>query len=224
MKKRVVSLIISAFIVCSCILTVMASSGLDLNVLRKGEDIQYTESNRDDIAAYVLSSIAKNNNDVYYSEDGSIVSFTPIIFARKTSDSMTYCYDIKFTSNRFLNLKQVIFIIGNVNYIFSDIYTTLNYPYSTTSGKYEEEAIFSLDDVAIQMIADIAENRDNQGQPVEVILEGSDESFTLIMNDELTNGMIHLYNLFVNAGGTSESNQYLFPQFFFATWKYSKVQ
>ena len=56
---------------------------------------------------------------------------------------MTYCYNIKFTSNRFLNLKQVIFIIGNVNYIFSDIYTTLNYPYSTTSGKYEEEAIFS---------------------------------------------------------------------------------
>ena len=53
MKKRVVSLIISAFIVCSCILTVMASSGLDLNVLRKGEDIQYTESNRDDIAVYV---------------------------------------------------------------------------------------------------------------------------------------------------------------------------
>ena len=45
MKKRVVSLIISAFIGCSCILTVMASSGLDLNVLRKGEDIQYTESN-----------------------------------------------------------------------------------------------------------------------------------------------------------------------------------
>ena len=86
MKKRVVSLIISAFIVCSCILTVMASSGLDLNVLRKGKDIQYAESNRDDLAAYALSSLAKNNNDVYYSEDGSIVSFTPIIFARKTSD------------------------------------------------------------------------------------------------------------------------------------------
>ncbi len=83
MKKRVVSLIISAFIGCSCILTVMASSGLDLNVLRKGEDIQYTESNRDDIAVYALSSIAKNNNDVYYSEDGSIVSFTPAILARK---------------------------------------------------------------------------------------------------------------------------------------------
>ena len=224
MKKRVVSLIISAFIVCSCILTVMASSGLDLDVLRKGEDIQYAESNQDDMAAYALSSLAKNNNDVYYSEDGSIVSFTPVLFARKTSDSMIYCYDIKFTSNRFLNLKQVIFIIGNVNYIFSDIYTTFNYPYSTTSGKYEEEASFSLDDASIQMLADIAENRDNQGEPVEVILEGSNESFTLIMNDELTNGMIHLYNLFVNAGGTSESNQYLFPPFFFATWKYSKVQ
>ena len=135
MKKRVVSLIISAFIGCSCILTVMASSGLDLNVLRKGEDIQYTESNRDDIAVYALSSIAKNNNDVYYSEDGSIVSFTPAILARKKSDSMTYCYDIKFTSNRFLNLKQVTFIIGNVNYIFSDISAIFNYPYSTTSGK-----------------------------------------------------------------------------------------
>lgn len=59
MKKRVVSLIISAFIVCSCILTVMASSGLDLNVLRKGKDIQYAESNRDDLAAYALSSLAK---------------------------------------------------------------------------------------------------------------------------------------------------------------------
>ena len=199
----------------------MASSGLDLNVLRKGEDIQYTESNRDDIAVYVLSSIAKNNNDVYYSEDGSIVSFTPTILARKKSDSMTYCYDIKFTSNRFLNLKQVTFIIGNVNYIFSDISAIFNYPYSTTSGKYEEETFLSLDDGSIQMLADIAENRDNQGEPVKVILEGSNESFTLIMNDELTNGMIHLYNLFVNAGGTSESNQYLFP---FATWKYSKVQ
>ena len=221
MKKRVVSLIISAFIGCSCILTVMASSGLDLNVLRKGEDIQYTESNRDDIAVYALSSIAKNNNDVYYSEDGSIVSFTPAILARKKSDSMTYYYDIKFTSNRFLNLKQVTFIIGNVNYIFSDISAIFNYPYSTTSGKYEEETFLSLDDGSIQMLADIAENRDNQGEPVKVILEGSNESFTLIMNDELTNGMIHLYNLFVNAGGTSESNQYLFP---FATWKYSKVQ
>ena len=199
----------------------MASSGLDLNVLRKGEDIQYTESNRDDIAVYALSSIAKNNNDVYYSEDGSIVSFTPAILARKKSDSMTYCYDIKFTSNRFLNLKQVTFIIGNVNYIFSDISAIFNYPYSTTSGKYEEETFLSLDDGSIQMLADIAENRDNQGEPVKVILEGSNESFTLIMNDELTNGMIHLYNLFVNAGGTSESNQYLFP---FATWKYSKVQ
>ena len=224
MKKRVVSLIISAFIVCLCILTVMASSGLDLNVLRKGEDIQYTESNRDDMAVYVLSSIAKNNNDVYYSEDGSIVSFYPAILARKKSDSMTYCYDIKFTSNRFLNLKQVTFIIGNVNYIFSDIYATFNYPYSTTSGKYEEETILSLDDGSIQMLADIAENRDNQGEPVKVILEGSNESFTLIMNDALTNGMIHLYNLFVNAGGTSESNQYLFPQVFFAKWKYLKVQ
>ena len=224
MKKRVVSLIISAFIVCSGILTVMASSGLDLNVLRKGEDIQYTESNRDDMAVYVLSSIAKNNNDVYYSEDGSIVSFYPAILARKKSDSMTYCYDIKFTSNRFLNLKQVTFIIGNVNYIFSDISAIFNYPYSTTSGKYEEETILSLDDGSIQMLADIAENRDNQGEPVKVILEGSNESFTLIMNDELTNGMIHLYNLFVNAGGTSESNQYLFPQVFFAKWKYLKVQ
>ena len=200
MKKRVVSLIISAFIGCSCILTVMASSGLDLNVLRKGEDIQYTESNRDDIAVYALSSIAKNNNDVYYSEDGSIVSFTPAILARKKSDSMTYCYDIKFTSNRFLNLKQVTFIIGNVNYIFSDISAIFNYPYSTNSGKYEEETFLSLDDGSIQMLADIAENRDNQGEPVKVILEGSNESFTLIMNDELTNGMIHLYNLFVNAG------------------------
>ena len=173
MKKRVVSLIISAFIGCSCILTVMASSGLDLNVLRKGEDIQYTESNRDDIAVYALSSIAKNNNDVYYSEDGSIVSFTPAILARKKSDSMTYCYDIKFTSNRFLNLKQVTFIIGNVNYIFSDISAIFNYPYSTTSGKYEEETFLSLDDGSIQMLADIAENRDNQGEPVKVILEGS---------------------------------------------------
>ena len=158
---------------------------------------------------------------MYYSEDGSIVSFTPAILARKKSDSMTYCYDIKFTSNRFLNLKQVTFIIGNVNYIFSDISAIFNYPYSTTSGKYEEETFLSLDDGSIQMLADIAENRDNQGEPVKVILEGSNESFTLIMNDELTNGMIHLYNLFVNAGGTSESNQYLFP---FATWKYSKVQ
>ena len=192
MKKRVVSLIISAFIVCSCILTVMASSGLDLNVLRKGEDIQYTESNRDDIAVYVLSSIAKNNNDVYYSEDGSIVSFTPTILARKKSDSMTYCYDIKFTSNRFLNLKQVTFIIGNVNYIFSDISAIFNYPYSTTSGKYEEETFLSLDDGSIQMLADIAENRDNQGEPVKVILEGSNESFTLIMNDELTLSLIHI--------------------------------
>ena len=99
MKKRVVSLIISAFIVCSCILTVMASSGLDLNVLRKGEDIQYTESNRDDIAVYVLSSIAKNNNDVYYSEDGSIVSFTPTILARKgKSTSAINCVKIRTIS------------------------------------------------------------------------------------------------------------------------------
>ena len=223
MKKRVVSLIISAFIACSCILTVMASSGLDLNVLRKGEDIQYTESYQDDMAAYVLSSIAKNNNDVYYSEDGSIVSFTPAILARKTSDSITYCYDIKFTSNRFLEINQVIVIVGNNQYIFYDIPTVRRDPRNTTSGMYEEEAMICLDNGSVQMLENIIENRDNQGEPVQVIIAGKSESFRLELNDELTNGMIHLYNLFVEAGGTSENNMYLVPKDVFSSWKYTTI-
>ena len=80
-----------------------------------------------------------------------------------------------------------------------------------------------LDNGSVQMLENIIENRDNQGEPVQVIIAGKSESFRLELNDELTNGMIHLYNLFVEAGGTSENNMYLVPKDVFSSWKYTTI-
>lgn len=221
MKKRIVSLLMALCLICVCSVSVFAADGLDLSVLRNGKDIQYSENNQSGMAAYVLRSVAINETDIFYSNDGSSISFTPAILAIKDGSTAIYNFNIKFTSNRFLNLKQVIFVIGEKSYIFYNIPTTRKYPNNTSSGMYEEETLLALDDGSIQIINDIIDNRNAKGDPVKIIVEGANESFNLTLSNELTDGMIHLYNLFVEAGGTSKDNLYLFPKELLSSWQSS---
>lgn len=199
MKKRIISFALSLIMLLGCGVLAFATSSFDRSVMRHGADIMViTEDDMEGEGSYAVKSIKDNALDTF-SFDGGELEFYPMVY----SDDSIDCYSLGFTyyGSSPIYINDIVFKIGDHRYVFTDVNS-----YScqhSSSGLYKEREILIMDSYSMTMLSDIAEHRD---ETIKVRVKGKKQNLDFEPSDEMKNGMIHLYNLYVQAGGLSKSN------------------
>lgn len=202
MKKRIISLFMVFAVVSTCILPALAAPGFDKSVFRNAEDILASEDEMGGSGAYSIDSLFNANNSYYFQTDDdtnrAVIYVRPMVTYTDRKEQYLFIIDIYARENFYTN--QVTIKVGNRRYVFTNPYTD----FETYENICEETTLISMDaDTLKSLMNDIIEHRDEE---IKVRISGDDYNADITMADFTKDGVIHLYNLFVQAGGLRQEN------------------
>lgn len=198
MKKRIVSLLLTLALALVCAAPALAAQGFDVNVMRNAVDIYEMGDDMEGEVSFTIKSLVDNDGLILKCSDGSYQMFLPIVIA--VDEGEDYCLAITNMGDSYRYINEVIIKVGDTRYTFTD----LDVDRSHSLGEpYIETAKIILDSRTLTVIEDMVKNPDAE---VKVRVKGRNASIDFTLSDEIKDGMVHLYNLFAQAGGLRQSN------------------
>lgn len=199
MKKRLLCVLAAFVFVLACAVPAFAASGFNLSVMRTGEDIMEIYDRTDKSYTYTVKSLYHNEDFIYYNDDGGEFCFLPMVISDDDYDC--YAITIQYEGKQFMYANSATFEIAGKQYIFTDLDPT----YERVGGRTPCRETFTiiLDPDSQPMMEALINNR---SKSVRVLVDGSNFIEDYTMDTDMKNYTIHLYNLFVQAGGLRDDN------------------
>lgn len=201
MKKKILSLLCAVVLCISIPLSAFATSKFDTRVFDGEEDFFISS---DDMTGefFVEHSLSFLNSDMLTIIPGkhepSLIYLNPNIYLTDTIDYFTVCFQhIGFQAADF---TSVIVKIGDDRYQFKNCYTN---SVVDQSGLVVENISFFLKNETKSFMKALDKHKDDE---IKVRLVGNQKSFDFTLTEEAVDGLLDLYDLFVEGGGTRESN------------------
>lgn len=202
MKKRFLALLLTAAALCSCAFSAFAADGFDETVVKNADDIICYESVQEDLTAYFVSSLHATERWYWTAEGDEAVLVYPCILVEDGKETYNVCF--LYDSRSSLNIQSASFMIGGKSYEFRNIdNNTAWYGGGGDPLWLSTLACIELDAGSLDLLSALVEHRD-ENIPVHLVCEGTSMEITLGQPE--LDGIIHLYNLYVQAGGTRAAN------------------
>lgn len=200
MKKKISALIMAILLVFSIPMAALAASGFNKAVFYGRDELKITNKN-DGTTSIVVKSTDTSNSMIPV--NGAIFTVTPEVVS---DDSFqTYYIHITYIGTDWENATGFSFIMDGKTYKFE---TMIGEKYRTKAvGNVKSLCVEKQTYVAnwdtIQLMTDFAANF--MDKDIKVRVDG-DRQYEFSLTDEQKNNIVHLFNLYVAADGTRDSN------------------
>lgn len=212
MKKRFISLLLAAAFMFACAVPALAASGIDMGVIRKGEDIlTLNEDDASGISSYTIASFLVNEANYHQCSDSVVLTLCPIIYGYPDYAAGGFCvaafYDINTYPNG-IDIDEMSITVGGSKYTFTSLTATefgLGDSVSRSLRNWQgRSSMVVLDYDSAALLEAMRKNRSSE---IKVSVKATNgESWSFTMGQTEIDSDIHAYNLFCNAGGLSEAN------------------
>lgn len=196
--KKFLSFILATILIVSVPVCSFAASGFDLSVFSGQDDIKVVYDDMADDADISVSSMMGLFGNSYHSTTSGWVYAYPKVISNKYAD--VYCLMMEYGASDWAFIDSATVKIGDNRYNFGNISSKRQVE---RSGNISEYLNIILDDNSIGFMQDLI---DHQDEEIKVRLNGKYNNQDFIMSKDLKDSMIKLYNLYVAAGGTRETN------------------
>lgn len=206
MKKRVAALCLALALALTCAASALAAGGFNSSVLKKGRDVfVIDEDSSDTKASYVIQSMLETDRYYHYADDGILV-FSPCVGEVDGHAVMSLCVLAFLDKAPFpegINIRGLSLDIAGTRYTFTNL-TDREIPLEGIRDDALAEGSFAMLDASSLSIMDaLNKNRD---KTVTVHVTGETKVWDFTLAQAEVDSIIHLYNLYVQAGGLSSEN------------------
>lgn len=217
MKKRLVSILMVCMLLITCALPAFAGTGFDESILLNAKDIKHTENTDTGVGWYTTESTSNVWHDSLEDVGGAETKVSleaDILVKRKLSyESFNLYLWVDRKGDTPVTIEKICIQIGNskeytYHYLFDINRNADSYQHKHSDGSQwlKDSFYVCLGEDSFAMLQDMIDNRDGYVQ-IWIQLDGSEKFIkcTMLGQDEI-DGIIHLYNLYKQAGGLSEDN------------------
>lgn len=217
MKKRFVSLFLACMFVFACALPAFAGVGFDESVLNNAKDIEHTENTDTDVGWYTVES----TSDIWHDSQNDVggvqtrINLEPdILISRKNSwEKFNLYLYVDRKGDTSIKVDNICFRIKNSKtYTDHYFYDPLvgsgkgQHDHKDGSSWMQDEFYIRLNKTSFAMMEDMIANRDGTVE-IWISLDTSNEFIHCVdLSQDDIDGLIHLYNLYKQAGGLREEN------------------
>lgn len=198
MKKRLLSIAAALILIISVSLAAYAADGFNKAVFDNAPDVFAV---KDDMTGSLTvaseSLLGEKGIAIPESGGGYVVVYSGV----SISDTMNgNSILFKYYADDWAFIDSIIVKIGNRRYKFDEIPVDRDV---LRDASIEEVAFIDLTTNVIPFMTYLIEHRD---ETVKVRLQGSNRDIDFILTDDMKNGIINIYNLYVAGGGTSKAS------------------
>lgn len=198
MKKRLVALITILLLVASLSLSTFAANGFNKAVFDNAEDVSMK---RDDMTGQLVavSESLLGIDGIAFPESGG--GYVNTYMGVSISDSMNLSLLVfKYYASDWAFINRAIIKIGDKRYTFDNLDTSYNV---LKDARINETFSIEITSKSMQMMTDLINHRD---EDIKIRLHGTKRDIDFVLTDEMKNGIINIWNLYVAGGGTSKES------------------
>ena len=198
MKKRLLALVTTLMLMVSVSTAVYASDGFNKAVFDNAPDVFVT---KDDMTGDLMAASESllGNKGIVIPETGG--GYVQVYSGVSISDDMNLnALIFKYHADDWAFIDSIIIKIGNKRYKFDNINMSRDVLRDAT---IEEDAGLGISSSTLPMMADLIAHRDEE---IRVRLQGDLRDIDFVLTDDVKNGIINIYNLYVAGGGTSKAS------------------
>lgn len=201
MKKKIISLLLAVCLCAGIPVSAFATSKFDTRVFDDEEDLFVTSDDMtgEYFVEHAFSFLNSNMLTIVPDEpEPSLIYLTPNIYLTDSCDYFTVCFQrIGFCPADF---TSIIVKIGDDRYQFKNCKTTV----SVGENDLALESIyFYCKNETKSFMKALSKHKDDE---IKVRLVGTQKSFDFTLTDETIDGLLSLYDLYDEGGGTREAN------------------
>lgn len=201
MKKKITSLLFAALLCVSIPLSAFATSKFDTRVFDGEEDLLVTSDDMTGEHFIEYSSLFRNSNMLTIIPDETAFSFVYLEPCIYLTDSLDYfTFQFLYIGFEPADLTSIIVKIGDDRYQFKNCRTASSVD---ENDIVLEQCYFNLKNETKSFMKALDKHKDDE---IKVRLVGNQKSFDFTLTEEAVDGLLGLYDLFVEGGGTRESN------------------
>ena len=198
MKKRLLALVTTLMLMVSVSTAVYASDGFNKAVFDNAPDVFVTKDDMTGDLMAASESLLGSKGIVIPETGGGYVQFYSGV---SISDDMNLnALIFKYYADDWAFIDSIIIKIGNKRYKFDNINMSRDVLRDAT---IEEDAGLGISSSTLPMMADLIAHRDEE---IRVRLQGDLRDIDFVLTDDVKNGIINIYNLYVAGGGTSKAS------------------
>lgn len=198
MKKRLTALVVAIILVVTASLSVYASDGFNKAVFENAPDVfAIKDDMTGDLTVASESLLGERGLAIPESGGGRVVVYSGVSISDTLNmNSLLF----KYYANDWAFINSVIIKVGSRRYKFDGIEVDRDVQRNATIC---ETAFISLTSDVIPFMTYLIEHRD---ETVKVRLQGKNRDIDFVLTDDMKNGIINIYNLYVAGGGTSKAS------------------
>lgn len=199
MKKRVFAVAIAFMLLLSSISTAAyASDGFNKAVFDNAPDVFVVKDDMTgDLSAASDSLLGDKGVAIPESGGGYVVVYSGVAISDTiNANSLLF----KYYANHWAFIDSVIIKVGKRRYRFDEISVNREV---LSDASISEAAFIDLTSDVIPFMTYLIEHRD---ETVKVRLQGENRDIDFVLTDDMKNGIINIYNLFVAGGGTNKAS------------------
>lgn len=201
MKKRMLSLAVAVIFIVSNALISYASPRFNMSVFENADDITVKYDDISNTTTISSTSLLKGEGDIKLDYNYDYVSIYPRVISILPADQ--YTWNIDYFAKNWMFIEKVSFKVGNTVYAFTD-FTTSRKVYSDAT--IQEHLAFGITSDSMMFMQDLIEHRDEK---IKVRLSSESDYIDFFLPDKVKDGIINVYNLYSQAGGTDTTNMKL---------------
>lgn len=207
MKKRLAVLFAVCALVLTCSLTAFAAVSFDEDAVKNAQDIAVYQDESCSYTAYQINSILQQPTWHAAEEGGAAFLLTPEITTYR--DKGGFEFVLNFWHENFadepLTVQSITLEAGGHKYTFNNIEASVVGTFESGSGKQ-----FAMSEVDVTLVPGTLTLMDDinadRNAAVKVTYTTSEGELSYYLSQQEKDSMIHLYNLYAQAGGLSSEN------------------
>lgn len=198
MTKQIFALFLSLTFLFSCAIVSYASDGFNKAVFDNAPDVFVT---KDEMTGDLIATSESLLGDKGIAIPESGGGYVRVYSGANISDEMNLnALIFQYHADNWAFIDSIIIKIGNKRYKFDNINVSRDVLRDAT---IEEDAGLGITSSALPMMADLIAHRDEE---IRVRLQGDLRDIDFVLTDDIKNGIINIYNLYVAGGGTSSTS------------------
>lgn len=197
MKKKIFAVALAVVLCATMSLSAFATTRFNKAVFDTADDITVESDDMSGITSVKSTSLAKGKGAIYV-DWYTTITVMPNISLSDEIDG--YLLGLYYVGEDWAFINNIIVKIGDHRYTISDFDVSRKV---RSGGSVQEYICLFANNETIPMIQDLIEHRDEE---IKVRFSGSRKNIDFVLTDDIKNGMINLYNLYVAGGGTNKEN------------------
>lgn len=198
MKKRIVSLVVAALLSVATAVSAFATSEFQLSIFQETDDYAISIDEMTGTAQVMVQSLLDGEGVIDFGD--AYVDILPMVSSYPELD--TFVIGFSYFGDHWENIDQIIIKIGNQSYFFSN-FSVYAKAQQILDTMVQETVLIAINSETVSFMQNLIENRDSE---IKVRLVGMYRNLDFILTQGIKDGLIGLYDRYVMAGGTRESN------------------